>query len=216
MIRYFDRPWHEVPLVVVDTETTGTGPGDRAVQFGAVWFVCGEIADEFKSLVDPGISIPAEATAIHGITDEMVRGMPTIEAATSRLVHGSMLDESQLAAYNADFDRGMLPRIGDGHWPWLDPLVLVRHVDRYAKGKGRHTLATSCERHGIEMVGAHGALADARAAGKLLYKLGRDVWRDDTLGRVLRWTREMQAKQWYDYHEWLSKQPTKEQSCQKT
>ena len=105
----------------------------------------------------------------------------------------------------------MLPRFGDAHWPWLDPLTLIRHVDRYDRGQGRHKLEVSCARHGIALVGAHSALADARAAGQLLYKLGREVWRSDSLGNALLWTRRKQANQWYDYHQWLAKQPPKEQ-----
>jgi DNA polymerase III subunit epsilon len=223
MIRYWNTPWHEVPIVVVDTETTGTRPGiDRVVQLGAVRFERGQIVDKMETLVNPGIPIPAEATAIHGITDEMVASAPTIEQAMSTLTRfpevalgwDQRTDVSiptQLAAYNSEFDREMLPPFGhDPRWPWLDPLVIVRDVDRYVRGKGRHQLATACVRHGIELDGAHGALVDARAVGELLYKLGMQGWRHETLGSVLHWTMRMRATQWLQYHEWLSKQPSME------
>jgi DNA polymerase III epsilon subunit-like protein len=214
MIRHWNTPWHQVPTVVVDTETTGTRPGiDRVVQFAAVRFERGQVVDEFESLVNPGIPIPAEATEIHGITDDMVAGAPTIEQALASMSCMTVLwcGPVQLAAYNADFDRDMLPPIGsDPRWPWLDPLVLVRDVDRYAKGKGRHQLGAACARHGIELTGAHGALADARAAGQLLYKLGAQAWRNVNLGAVLHWTMRVRANQWMDYHQWLSEQPPKE------
>jgi DNA polymerase III subunit epsilon len=218
VIRYFSRPWHEAPLVVVDTETTGTRPAvDKVVQIGWSRFERGEPVDEFETLVDPGIPIPAEATAVHGITDEMVRSAPSLDMALAHFP----LAKLQIAAYNAEFDRDMVYPIGaDPRWPWLDPLVLIRFVDRYEKGKGRHTLSVSCARHGVELVGAHGALADARAAGKLLYKLGRKVWGDLSLGETLLWTWRQKATQWHDYHSWLAKQPAqepaKEQSCPTT
>src|SRR5512143_558040 len=180
MIRRFNTPWCDVPVVVVDTETTGPRPGiDRVVQFAAVRFERGEVTAEFETLVDPGAPIPAEATAIHGISDATIEAakrigpVPTVDRIPE--LASAVIDGAQLAAYNADFDRAMLPQLCADRWPWLDPLVLVRYVDRYASGTGRHKLATSCERHGIELVGAHGALADARAAGKLLLKLGKEV-----------------------------------------
>src|SRR5512136_1568323 len=102
MIRHFNTTWCDVPIVVVDTETTGQRPGiDRVVQFAAVRFEHGKVTAEFETLVDPGIPIPAEATAIHGITDEMVRDAP-------RALPGDAIAicrDAQLAAYNADFDR---------------------------------------------------------------------------------------------------------------
>ena len=212
MIRHFNTPWCDVPIVSVDCETTGPRPGiDRVVQFAAVRFERGEVVSEFETLVDPGVPIPAEATAIHGITDEMVRGQQPLETILHRCHEAPLFSGAQLAAYNADFDRAMLPMLCQDRWPWLDPLVLVRHVDRYARGQGRHKLAASCERHGIELVGAHGALADARAAGKLLLELGRITWGPAvSLGCALLWTRNRNSEQWFNYMQWLSKQPPKE------
>ena len=210
MIRHWNTPWHDVPIVVVDTETTGTRPGiDRVVQVSAVRYEHGERVADFESLVNPGIPIPAEATAVHGITDEDVASALDMSLVATRIE--SICTGAQLAAYNSDFDREMLPPLGDDpRWPWLDPLVIIRDVDRYERGKGRHTLAASCARHGVELIGAHGALADARAAGGMLLKLGMQVWRNEPLGSVLHWTMRMRANQWLQFHEWLAKQPVKE------
>ena len=79
MIHLFSKRWDSVPVVMVDTETTGTLPGiDAAVQVALVRFEGGEPVGRFSSLVDPCREIPEAATAIHGITNEAVRGALSI------------------------------------------------------------------------------------------------------------------------------------------
>ncbi len=68
--------------VVLDTETTGTDIAkDRIVELAVVKFEysratgeVGRVLGAYDGLEDPGMPIPPEATAVHGITDEMVRG----------------------------------------------------------------------------------------------------------------------------------------------
>lgn len=58
------------PLVVLDTETTGTDPqSDRIVHLGLIRLDPDGSSDEFETLVNPGLPIPAAATAVHGIDD---------------------------------------------------------------------------------------------------------------------------------------------------
>ena len=64
MLSLFRRPWSEVPICFIDTETTGTRPGiDRAVQVALVRFEGGKETGAFGTLVYPGIPIPAEYLA---------------------------------------------------------------------------------------------------------------------------------------------------------
>lgn len=93
--------------LILDLETTGTAPktrGDRIVQV-AVIDALGRI--RYASLVNPGRSIPAEATAIHGITDEHVADAPTWEEIAPELrrrVQGRLV-----VAHYAAFDAKFLP-----------------------------------------------------------------------------------------------------------
>ncbi len=90
-------------FVAFDLETTGTKPQeDMIVEIGAVMFEGSRAIRGYGSLVDPGCPIPLEASAVNGITDEMVRGKPKI---------GDVLDEFAefcgdlpLVAHNAPFD----------------------------------------------------------------------------------------------------------------
>lgn len=213
MLRFFNTQWDEVPTVWIDTETTGIKPGkDRCVQIAVVRFERGVPVGSAQDFVNPGIPIPEAATAIHGITDLAVKDAPPIDAFMARADVVALLDGAQPAAFNAPFDRYFIPPFGeDWTWPWLDALSLVRKVDRFAKGAGRHKLEAACKRHGIELVGAHDAGADARAAGLLFYKLGRQEFPQPyTLGRALSWQRRSEAEEWARFMGWLSTQPPKE------
>jgi DNA polymerase-3 subunit epsilon len=100
--------------VVVDTETTGTDTrSDAIVELAIVRFeycmtsgaVC-RVTDVYSELEDPGRPIPPESTAIHGITDEMVRGRRIDDARVARMLEGAGL----VIAHNAAFDRPFLER----------------------------------------------------------------------------------------------------------
>jgi len=71
-------------FIAFDLETTGTKPQeDMVVEIGAVVFEGGQAVKGYGTLIDPGRSIPADATAVNGITDEMVRGKPRISEVLS-------------------------------------------------------------------------------------------------------------------------------------
>ncbi|HRD54425.1 MAG TPA: 3'-5' exonuclease, partial [Flavobacteriales bacterium] len=70
----------ERPLAFFDLETTGTRIGkDRIVQIGIVKLAPGGKRTSWQQLVNPGMPIPAEATAVHGITDLDVAMAPKLE-----------------------------------------------------------------------------------------------------------------------------------------
>jgi DNA polymerase III subunit epsilon len=214
MLKFFNTQWDTVPVVVIDTETTGTHRGrDRTVQVGICRFENGIAVATRVSFIDPGIPIPAAATEIHGITDVAVAGMPTLESFLDEPETRAILADAQPCAFNADFDRAFVPAFQeDTTWPWVDPLVLVRKVDKWAPGKGRHKLANTCARHGVELGNAHSADADAKAAGELLYKLGRATFpKIYTMGRLLIWQRRQEAEQWGEHMTWRANQPPLEE-----
>lgn len=66
------------PFIFIDAETTGTDPqNDRIVELGLqVWTSAG-LLKEWRSLINPGIPIPPQATKVHKITDAMVQGCRT-------------------------------------------------------------------------------------------------------------------------------------------
>jgi len=97
--------------VVLDTETTGLHDSARIVEI-AVLSMGGEVV--FDSLVNPGGPIPAGATQIHGITDDMVQTAPTFSDLHGRLTEA--LNGRKLIVYNRAFDRRRLAIELDCHY----------------------------------------------------------------------------------------------------
>ena len=221
ILHLFRRPWREVPIAFVDTETTGLIPGvDGVCQVGIARFESGRYVAARSWLVDPGRPIPAEATSVHGIGDEAVRGAPKLGDVLASHDAVALMQGAQPGGYNTSFDRSMLPHgFGgtEGSWPWVDCLTLVRVVDRFARGKGRHRLEVSCERHGITLAKAHDAGADAKAAGELFFKIMADQQANgtefETLGDLLAWLETRRIDEWHRFTDWLSQQPPLQQSA---
>lgn len=150
--------------VAFDLETTGLIPGlDRVVEIGAVAFSrAGRVETEYGALVDPGIPIPAAAARVSGITDEMVRGRPTVAEELPRFL--AFLDDGVPVAHNASFDGGFLAadiaRLGLAAPP--TPVVDTRALARAVlPGRASYALDALCRDLGITGWSAHRALPDA-------------------------------------------------------
>lgn len=89
---------------IIDTETTGLKPRYSRIVEISILSGRGEIV--FDSLIDPGVPIPQEVAAIHGISDELVVGSPSMTQAWLELQE--VTQDKLLLAYNSSFDRGML------------------------------------------------------------------------------------------------------------
>lgn len=174
--------WVELPIACIDTETTGRDPAiDRVIEVGIIIGVGGEVVRRFNWMIDPGVPISAEASAVHGITDEHVRGQKKFHEIAAEIAEA--LSGCVPTAYNAAFDRRFLheemkraghktdaPAFRDGV-EWLDPLVWARLI--HAEEKSR-ALGEVAARLGIALENAHRASDDAEAALRVLYALGRD------------------------------------------
>ena len=159
--------WTSDPWLGFDTETTGTSPfKDRLVTAALVLRVEGRDDQVATWLADPGVEIPEQASAVHGITTEYARehGRPVEEVLEE--VAGCLTEHwfrgFPVVAFNASYDltlmeaelaRHDLPtmrsRLGRELGPIADPLVLDRAVDRYRKGKRR--LGDLCEVYGVQV-----------------------------------------------------------------
>lgn len=96
------------PLAFVDLESTGTSPfSDRVVEI-AILKISPDGAEDFRcKQVNPGVPIPAEATAVHGITDADVADEPPFRAYARSL--NEFLSDCDIAGFNvARFDLPML------------------------------------------------------------------------------------------------------------
>ncbi len=96
------------PIIFFDLETTGTDAAkDRIIDMALVKLMPDGTRESFIKRVNPGIPIPAETTAIHGITDEDVKDSPTFKQVAHNLYE--WMKNCDLGGYNsARFDLPML------------------------------------------------------------------------------------------------------------
>lgn len=170
-----DRLLTELTYTVFDTETTGLEPsaGDEIIQIGATRIVNGRLlrSESIDQIVDPRRPLRPEGIPIHGITEEMVAGQPTIDKVLP--VFHAFCEETVLVAHNAAFDMRFLQLkeastgIRFPH-PVLDTLLLsaVIHPNQES-----HKLEAICERLGINVIGRHTALGDAIVTGEVFLKM---------------------------------------------
>ncbi|HWC64815.1 MAG TPA: 3'-5' exonuclease [Thermoanaerobaculia bacterium] len=172
---------HEVltlsrPIVVLDTESTGTYPArDRIVEVAFVKIHPDGRREVFHRRVHPTVPIPPESTRIHGISDADVAGLPTFGGVAREIA--DFLSGCDLAGYNIEgFDLPILQIELARAGIELD-LAGVSIVDAqlvFHKEESR-TLADAMRLYvGREHENAHSALADAEATALVIAgQLGR-------------------------------------------
>lgn len=96
------------PLAFVDLETTGVNVGiDRIVEISILKIMPDGTKQVKTKRVNPGMPIPAGATAIHGIYDADVANEPTFKQIAHEIAN--FLENADLAGYNSNkFDVPLL------------------------------------------------------------------------------------------------------------
>ncbi|MDT3252772.1 3'-5' exonuclease [Serratia sp. root2] len=163
--------WLGDDRLIFDTETTGLGVDAEIVEISIIdcnGFIM------LNTLIKPTKSIPSEATAIHGITDEMVANAPTW-----RDVHGAvgaMFFEHGFVAYNASFDARMIIQSARLNGLGYDGLcsfigenshcAMLAYAEYYGEESNRggykwQKLTAAAEQQGVVIEGTpHRALSD--------------------------------------------------------
>ena len=159
------------PLCVFDLEATGTDVlQDRIVDVCILRKEVDGTETVFSSLVNPGVPIPPEATAIQHITNELVAGQPTIKDLAPKLFE--IFDGADLSGFNAGrFDIPMLhAELKRAGFDWA--LTGKRIVDAFTifQRKERRDLTAAYKFYcGKDLAGAHRAEADVRATAEILW-----------------------------------------------
>jgi DNA polymerase-3 subunit epsilon len=160
----------DLSCVVLDCETTGLRPfdGDRLVSVFAVAVDSLAITEQsFGTLVSPGVPIPPEATAIHGITDQLVGTAPSPGDAVTRLREfvGNCPVVGQVVSFDLAFLDPIARRTRLAPFPVaLDTLLMSTVL--WPERDIRHGLDALAERLGIEVVDRHTARGDALATAR--------------------------------------------------
>jgi DNA polymerase-3 subunit epsilon len=160
-------------FIAFDLETTGIQPKtDAVVEIGAVRFCGTEPVDSFCTLINPGRPIPPDASAVNGITDEMVADQPGIETVLAGLA--DFCGDLPLVAHNAPFDFKFLLAAIERHRARapkglvLDTCALARVV---FPGQLNYKLGTLARQFGFSDGSFHRAAADSVYCGRLFVRI---------------------------------------------
>lgn len=194
-------------MACFDLETTGVDPfRDRIITASVVLAGGGLPTAPNEWLLQPTIPIPQGASDIHGITDEHAREHGTDPTAGVAEIAADLLNATDqgipVVGHNiGSYDITLLlaELVRHGHdtlarrlrsiTPVVDTLVIEKHLDAFRPGKpngrrpddacGPHTLVECCRLWGVPLSeeDAHGATADALAAGRLAWRLATDPHR---------------------------------------
>lgn len=207
-------------LATFDLETTGIDVRQSRIVSACVAILNadGEVIERSDWLADPGIPIPPQASAVHGITTERARAEGRIAAEvvseiTERLreLLGAGIP---LVIYNAPYDLSLLHyealRYGieplANPLPIIDPLVIDKECDRYRKGK--RTLELTSAHYHVSLDDAHDAASDAIAAARVAQAIARtfpdilDIAAEELHTEQIAWAQRQDES----FREWLRSQ----------
>ncbi|MFZ4772708.1 MAG: putative quorum-sensing-regulated virulence factor [Chlamydiia bacterium] len=172
-------------LIFYDTETTGVRPDkDRVIEIAAFDVTLNKT---FCSFVNPGISIPPEASAISHITDDMVKDAPTFHEVGKQFDAFCEGDVILVAHNNDAFDKIFLQEeykragLTLPDYRYIDSLKWAR---KYRRDLPRHGLQYLREAYGIEANQAHRALDDVLVLARIFLMMIDDLTPNEVMERL--------------------------------
>lgn len=158
------------PLAIIDLESTGINvASDRIVEIAIVRVALDGTRKVKRKLINPEMPMPAEVVAIHGITDEMVKDAPVFRQVANEIKQ--FLDNCDLCGYNSNrFDVPLLAEefLRAGMEFDLKARRLL-DVQRIYHMMEQRTLSAAYKFYcAKDLIGAHGAEADAQATFEVL------------------------------------------------
>jgi len=153
------------PKAFLDTETTGLNEDAKICEI-AIVDEHGEIL--LNTVVNPQIPIPKEASAIHSITDAVIRDAPTFAQLQAQIL--DIFAQYDVHIYNADYDTRLLAQSGE-NMPKLKATCVMKPFariygqwDDYHRSYTYQSLGKACEFYDIRNPHPHRALGDAESA----------------------------------------------------
>lgn len=159
-------------FVVVDVETTGMNPiEDRITEIAMMKVHDGTLVDEFSTLVNPLLTIPAYITSMTGIDNVMVQNAPTAREVVPFIAQ--FLGDAIFVAHNASFDWGFVSQTArrergiELHNPLLCTVKLSSRILPHLPSKSLGPVSAHLN---ITIPDRHRASGDAYATALVLVK----------------------------------------------
>ncbi len=176
------------PLAIIDLETTGVNiANDRIIEIFILKINPDGSKQSKHKFINPGIPIPAESIAIHGITEDQVANAPTFKAVANELKQ--FIDNADLGGFNSNrFDIPLLMeeflRAGIEMDLSNRKMIDVQHIFHMME---KRTLSAAYKFYcSKDLVDAHSAEADVTATWEILQsQIERYEQLGDTLDSIL-------------------------------
>jgi DNA polymerase III epsilon subunit family exonuclease len=167
-------PLSELRYAVVDVETTGGHylRGHRMTDIAIYEVRGGVVEDEYRSLINPGRTIPSQIEVLTGITNGMVSSAPFFDHIAADVLE--RLEGRIFVAHNVRFDWGFVSQqlVEDiGEAPEVDRLCTVQMARRLVPRLRRRNLDAVTRHFGIDITDRHRAHGDALATARVLIRL---------------------------------------------
>lgn len=158
------------PIVFIDFETTGLNPwSDRVVDATFLKIHPDGREEVITRLINPEMPIPAEATAVHGISDADVAGKPSFRQCSAEFL--AFLGNCDIAGFNVkkydlplletEFKRAGLD-FSRQNRAIIDAQIIYHKMEQ-------RTLEAAYRRYcGKELSGGHRSVADVKATVEVL------------------------------------------------
>jgi DNA polymerase III epsilon subunit-like protein len=158
-------------MIVLDFETTGLQPGYRPVEIAWLEFdSLYKVSESVTSLIDPQMPIEPGAQKVHGISSEMLAGMPTLEEFLQGEHADKFADEHVLVvAHNAAFDLPMFAPFCKK----ATSLCTMRLAQALYPTAENHKLQTLASMFAVDVEPTHRAMADVGACFELLRTIAK-------------------------------------------
>lgn len=169
--------WHEIPYLSFDTETTGFGKKDRICEIAIVVAQAGKVIDHYHQVINPQCEIGEQASMIHGLYEDDVKGMPTFDEAKQDFLPFFYRDIPWVA-HNMSFDARMMSyNWAKEDWPRGVPTLCSMQYSKSkhptAKRQKKHKLADVANYFGVSYDPSqlHDALYDTSILSQIVPKM---------------------------------------------
>ena len=164
-----DVPIEEETYIVYDLETLGLNSHkNEIIEIGAVKLSGTRIVERYSQLINPGKPIPKKIQDITGISDDMVRDMPSIEEVLPEFM--KFVGDATMVAHNSTFDMSFVRRevkrvMGIEYEPAvIDTLQMARDLFPELRGYG---LKNITKHLGVSLENHHRAVDDSQATANM-------------------------------------------------
>ena len=172
IVNFQTQKWFEAArsgFTIVDIETTGLSRDtDHIIELAAIRYRNGVEVSEYSRLVKPPIKVPKESTAIHGITDSMLKNASAIRNVIPEFL--AFVGDDLLAGHNVNFDLSFIENAArkyghDPEWNYIDTISVAKKA---IPGLDNYKQQTVIKALGYKQPRAHRAEDDCRGCAQIL------------------------------------------------